>query len=327
MDTPLVSIVIPTFNRRHYLTRTIPSLFAQEYPKDRYEIIIVDNGSTDDTAGLVRDLQPQAPCPLRYVLKDCPAGPGPARNLGVAKASGTVIAFIDSDCEASPGWLREGTALLHDTVGLVQGRTLPDPKAPWEILSRSVTIEQHNHIYECCNIFYRREALEAVGGFLSIFSSESAGNRESYVLGGEDTDLAYRVMRSGWRPAFAAAALVFHEVTTMPPWRWMIETRFSRWPLMVKLFPEMRDHFFLRYFMNRSRFWFFLALLSIIAGRLGHPIFLLGTLPYVADCASHPTVFWRGVKRPFRFLACLPRDLAAFIILALWSVKERTLVL
>ena len=93
------SVVVPFFNSKKYIERCILSLLDQDYPDDRYEILMVDNNSTDMTTNIVD----------RYsrirLLKEPRKSAYAARNLGIRNATGEVIVFTDSDCEAHPQWL------------------------------------------------------------------------------------------------------------------------------------------------------------------------------------------------------------------------------
>ena len=104
----LISIIIPSFNRKYLLKRTIESVKNQTYPADRYEIIVVDDGSKDDIEDLVRTLQEKGYRTLKY-LHQKHKGPAAARNLGINHAGGNIIAFIDSDSIATKTWLEEIT--------------------------------------------------------------------------------------------------------------------------------------------------------------------------------------------------------------------------
>jgi glycosyltransferase involved in cell wall biosynthesis len=94
-----ISVILPVYNTAPYLQRVIDALRRQDYPSDRYELIFVDNGSTDGSLELLRD-QPD----LR-VLTEARRGAYAARNLGIAQAQGRILAFTDSDCFALPDWL------------------------------------------------------------------------------------------------------------------------------------------------------------------------------------------------------------------------------
>lgn len=112
------SVVVPFRNARRFLNGCIRSLLSQRYPADDYEILLVDNASTDDSVELARRWHPAV-----RVLHQPQVGSYAARNLGLDHACGEVIAFIDSDCEAAPGWLDALDRTLSDSaVGVVLGR-------------------------------------------------------------------------------------------------------------------------------------------------------------------------------------------------------------
>lgn len=96
-----ISLVIPTHNRCDLLRRCLRAATTQTYPD--YEVIVVDDASTDQTGDMVQREFPQ----VRYLRLECNRGPAAARNAGIAIASGEVIAFTDDDCEPDRGWLCE----------------------------------------------------------------------------------------------------------------------------------------------------------------------------------------------------------------------------
>ncbi|MBW2988667.1 glycosyltransferase, partial [Candidatus Woesearchaeota archaeon] len=103
---PLVTVVIPTYNRSKILKNTLTSLFNQTFPADRFEVIVVDDGSTDDTFEMIKKLNP--PYRLRYFLQDdLGYGPGRARNIGTLYANGDIMLFIDSDVISDPKNIEE----------------------------------------------------------------------------------------------------------------------------------------------------------------------------------------------------------------------------
>ena len=99
---PLISVVICTHNRSKYLLKAIRSVLGQDYPEDRYELVVIDNASTDSTADQVRPFLDTGR--LRYVLEP-ELGISFARNTGWREAAGRYIAYLDDDAVASPGWL------------------------------------------------------------------------------------------------------------------------------------------------------------------------------------------------------------------------------
>ncbi|HEY8503179.1 MAG TPA: glycosyltransferase family A protein, partial [Gemmataceae bacterium] len=91
---PAVSIILPTYNRAKFLPQAFASIRSQQYTD--WELIVVDDGSTDDTRAVVQELSKDVPQPVRYVYQDN-QGPAGARNKGLDLASGKYVAFFDSD--------------------------------------------------------------------------------------------------------------------------------------------------------------------------------------------------------------------------------------
>jgi glycosyltransferase involved in cell wall biosynthesis len=107
MGTPLISVIVPTYNRCDFLRDALQSLLRQETSGEfAFEIIVVDNASTDATKTVVEQLADDAPVPVRYFYS-VPPGDAPTRNCGIAQAHGTWLAFLDDDELAEPEWLRQ----------------------------------------------------------------------------------------------------------------------------------------------------------------------------------------------------------------------------
>jgi peptidoglycan/xylan/chitin deacetylase (PgdA/CDA1 family)/glycosyltransferase involved in cell wall biosynthesis len=124
-----VSIVIPTFNRRGTLARILPTVFDQSFPADQREVVVVIDGSTDDTAGLLRGLTP--PCELR-VIEQANRGPAAARNAGLLAARGEIVLFLDDDILCGPALVGAHVA-AHAAIGetaLVFGLVNVAPESP-----------------------------------------------------------------------------------------------------------------------------------------------------------------------------------------------------
>jgi glycosyltransferase involved in cell wall biosynthesis len=114
------SVIICTYNRADMLATTLESVFAQEYPRDCFEIIVVDNNSPDDTAGVVRDAAARSPVPLSYHIEPR-NGLSHARNLGIAQARHEYVAFLDDDATACTGWLAAFNDVINQHHALVVG--------------------------------------------------------------------------------------------------------------------------------------------------------------------------------------------------------------
>jgi glycosyltransferase involved in cell wall biosynthesis len=180
---PKISAVLCTHNRADRLRDALQSLRRQTLPPDAFEIIVVDNRSTDSTPALVRDLQSSAPN-LRYVREE-ELGLNPARNRGWQSATAPYVAYLDDDAVAAPEWLEALVAAfetVRPTPAAVGGRIDPiweSPRPPWlsdslldmySVCDYSPTgtflkdvLHQRNLVG--ANIAFSRSALERVGGF------------------------------------------------------------------------------------------------------------------------------------------------------------------
>jgi len=193
-ELPLVSIVIPVKDRAEDLRNCLHSLNRLDYPAERREIIVVDDGSSDAT--------PRVALALGAVLVDSGAvggGPAAARNRGAVAARGEILAFIDSDCTASPGWLRELLPAFRDPEvaavgGWVDGMHLAAPLDRYEAVMSSLNLGRRamsggaggdTFYLPSCNLLVRQEAFAAAGGFRADLQV------------GEDVDLTWRLRDAG----------------------------------------------------------------------------------------------------------------------------------
>lgn len=192
------SIVIPAYNAGSTLAACLAACCSQS--RTPHEVIVVDDGSTDDTARIA------AAFPVRYVYQKN-AGPAAARNRGAAEATGDILVFTDADCVPEPDWIARlaGAFREHDTaVGGTYGIANP---ASWlarmiheEIAVRHAGLNGEVDFLGSFNVAYRREAFEAAGGFDATFRQASA----------EDNDLAYRLHDRGGTMRFVPEARVAH---------------------------------------------------------------------------------------------------------------------
>lgn len=205
-DTNFVSVIIPTHNTKNALKKTIESLCKQLYPKDKYEVIIVDDGSTDRTKKMVEEHQIKCSCDLKYFFQKN-NGPSSARNLGISKARGTFIAFIDSDCIASRTWIEEIVKEYdNDRIAGIGGMTKAIPTTSkisqycaYTKMNEKPKIDKNGIVYLITgNASFRKDCLRMVQGF-----------DERYTFpGGEDPDLCYRLRRKGYIFQFNRNAVV-----------------------------------------------------------------------------------------------------------------------
>ena len=126
-DKPFVSVVVPTYNRGKLVRQCVESLFIQDYPIKKYEIIVVNDGSKDNTEQILRELNGITPVKFLWFNQEN-KGVSAARNLGISKSSGEIICFIDDDCIADQGWLSNIIATYSQSrIGGVGGKLVPIP--------------------------------------------------------------------------------------------------------------------------------------------------------------------------------------------------------
>lgn len=209
----VASVVVATYQRRDRALRLMRALAAQQ-GAEGFEVVVVDDGSADGTVDAIRREAPSLPFALRVVPLDTNGGPARARNRGWQASRGSIVAFTDDDCIPSPGWLAALVAGL-DGADVIAGRTSAPPGAydqrgPW---SYWIDDDGQGGHFSTCNVAYRREVLDAVGGFDEVgFSYRRKGSGSRRCINGEDTDLAWRAIEAGYRTGFADGALVEHEV-------------------------------------------------------------------------------------------------------------------
>jgi GT2 family glycosyltransferase len=199
--TPLVSVIVPVRNGERTLGNCLTSLLATEYPPERREIVVVDNASTDRSREIARTFPVQCvPEPRR--------GASHARNRGIEASSGEILAFTDSDCTVSTGWLRElvagfdgeGFAAVAGEVVALPPRTPAERYAARRKPAWSAwTQRRETPWFLAGNVAVRREALDRIGLFDPRF-----------VGGGEDIDFSWRFFEAGFRLACRPSAVCFH---------------------------------------------------------------------------------------------------------------------
>jgi cellulose synthase/poly-beta-1,6-N-acetylglucosamine synthase-like glycosyltransferase len=199
-DAPTASIVVRALDARATLPACLSSLQCLTYPRSRLEVLVVDNGSTDDTAGIAESFGVR-------VVAERMRGHASAANRGLASARGDIVAFIDADCVAEPDWL---TALVgplqdpgvgasggrirtlhHNTVVELFGDQVHDQRA-------AILVDRPPYVI-LANCAFPRRLLRELGGF------------DSTLGRGEDVDLAWRMLQRGLRLAYEPRAVVRHQ--------------------------------------------------------------------------------------------------------------------
>jgi len=198
---PRISVIVCTYNGQGTLRGCLESLGKLRYPN--FEVLLIDDGSTQDIASLARDFPA-----IRYVRQEH-AGLSVARNLGASLANGEILAYTDDDCIADEDWLHYLATGFDDPHWVAAGGPnippLPRnrteavvgaaPGAPAHVL---LTDTEAEHL-PGCNLAIRKTALEGIGGF-----------RAQYRVAGDDVDVCWRLREAGGRLRFVPGAMVWH---------------------------------------------------------------------------------------------------------------------
>lgn len=277
-DAPVVTVVAATHDRGDRLGALLDGLLAQTLPADRFEVVIVDDGSSDHTPEVLAAARANGRLNLRCERHAEPRGPAAARNLGWRSARAPLVAFTDDDCVPTPRWLEALLALAGGRTDLiVQGTTLPDPREADRLgpYAKTVRIEGQSPHFETCNILYPRALLEELGGF-----------DESYPApAGEDTDLGWRARAAGAGAAFAPEAVVHHAVHEGTPLSALRGALMAQHGVQSYRNPELRATLPQGVFYDRSHP---LLLQAAYAGLLARrqPAAALLCLPYLLNVRS-----------------------------------------
>ena len=181
--SPFVSIIIPLKNEEKYIELCLKSLISQQYSKDCFEIIVVDNGSTDKSLEIVKKYNVK----IIYCLDGNIAK---VRNVGTAAAKGEILAFVDSDCVVSSNWLTEGVNILNRPKVVATGSGYKAPhNATWvenAWLIESKVEERFVKFVPCGNFIVKASIFHEIGGF-----------NETLVTC-EDADICERIVNSDY---------------------------------------------------------------------------------------------------------------------------------
>ncbi len=255
---PPVSIVIPHLNQHEALARCLASIAAQDYPAELMEVIVVDNGSTLPVDHVL------SPFPFASAIAEPEPGPGPARNAGVAAASHGILAFIDADCRAGPGWLSAAVAALSlpESTGVVGGDVRIDMADP----RRLTAIEAYEAVFA-----FRQKMYITQHGFSGTgnLAMQAAVYREIGPFKGidtaEDRDWGQRAGRAGHAAIYVPKMVVFH------PARASFDELCEKWRRHIS-----HDLFVFRASGRSSLVWM-IRVFAVIASTAPHAVFLMAS--------------------------------------------------
>jgi glycosyltransferase involved in cell wall biosynthesis len=222
-----VTVIVCTFNRSESLAKSLQSVAASTVPGSvEWEVLVVDNNSTDRTREAVEDLSRQYPGRFRYLFEP-KSGLSHARNAGIREAQGDILAFTDDDVTVDATWLQNLTACLHGTDWAgAGGRTLlPEPFSPPSWLGLQESLEMGGPLaalfdigLEPCelkrppygaNMAFRKNMFEKYGAFRTDLGASPGPDVPRC---NEDTEFGRRLIAGGERLRYEPSAIVYHPV-------------------------------------------------------------------------------------------------------------------
>ncbi len=231
-----VSIIIPTYNRCEIIGNTVESCFRQDYPKDKYEIIIADNNSSDNTKGVVEEFKLRSPVPLKYLFEPR-QGAHHARNTAAKESAGEYLYYTDDDMIADERLLSKMVNIFetNKSVAVVGGRVLPkwefDPPE-WLLKyfkdgtlslidkpEKLIIADFDIGIYSCHQMI-RKEVLFECGGFNPDIAKE-------ILIGNGETGLNIKILNKGYDFGYTSEAVSYHAIPRSRMTQKYINSRFG----------------------------------------------------------------------------------------------------
>ncbi len=215
----LISVIVSTYNRKDLIKQCIESIINQLYPKYRYEILIIEGGSTDGTQDIINELSKITLYNLR-LIKQIGEGLSNARNLGIKESKGDIIVFIDDDALASPHWLQDYSSIyeMFPDIAAAGGRIEPVfhmDKPKWlsddllvalgylNLSDRETVLSYPDHPFGG-NFSVKREQFMSLGGFIEEFKNCN-----------EEKAFFFKLYLNGYKVGYSPKALVYHHIPTL----------------------------------------------------------------------------------------------------------------
>jgi glycosyltransferase involved in cell wall biosynthesis len=202
-ERPEITVIIPVWNGERRISATLEAIARQTWPRSRFEVIVVDNGSTDGTAAIVKSF------PFVTLLSEPQPGSYRARNRALVEAQGEYVLFTDGDCVPAPDWIEQSVAAIgrFPDAGVYAGHVKLFREAkgdPFSVRYEELTaFNQRRNVEEfgfcvTANWLCRRDLMRSIGGF----------NQE--LLSGGDIDCSRRIAAAGHKMIYVPDMIVGH---------------------------------------------------------------------------------------------------------------------
>ena len=221
MNNILISVIICTYNRDKFLPLALKGMKEQEFPNSNWELVIIDNNCTDETAVICKNFENENPQLNIICKKETKQGLSNARNRGISESRGKFLAFVDDDAVAGPDYLKQVKLVFeqHPDAKLVGGRIFPrfeGQKPVWvssflmplfSVLDLGSEIKKlEGKTYPVgANMIFRKEVFEQCGGF-----NPELGRTGKNMMGGEEKDIYHRLAKIPGKIYYAPGPQVHH---------------------------------------------------------------------------------------------------------------------
>lgn len=292
--TPLISVVIPTFNRPQLLEACLGKLLDQTLAPCEYEIIVADDADSATTRDQVVKLSESTPVRLRYIAVTGPHGPAAARNRGWRAAAADAIAFTDDDCLPDRDWLRSGLAMLDLDADAVWGRIImPLPEQPTDYERDAANLAEAEFV--TANCFCRKDWLKRVNGFDECFRCAWR----------EDSDFFFSLLERGANVRHESDAIVIHPIRRAP---WGVSVKQQRKVFFDALLYRKHPDLFRRKIRPTPPWHYYVIVLAVLvvvaASLLDAPrVAVLAALIWAALTARFIYVRLRDTRKNFSHIA------------------------
>ncbi|MEW6213674.1 MAG: glycosyltransferase [Nitrospirota bacterium] len=287
MEGKAVSIIIPAYNEEKLLPACLESLSNLNYPKDKFEVIVVDNGSTDKTREIARKYG-------ALVFRDDSKNVSGLRNLGAKQARGDILAFVDADCLVSSEWLNKATVYFDDpSVAAWGGVPIPPKDSTWVQRAWSLVLQKKHQVQEVgwlpsMNLFVRKEQFGSIGGFneslitcedvdfsykIGLYGKIIADSEIEMVHLGEAATLKEFMKKEMWRGHSNLKGILSHGLL-------LRELPSLSLPLY---FGVLLPAFWLGFIISLNHYWFIASILSLILPTLAVLVKLRGKKITISD--------------------------------------------